>query len=214
MPPGNRQLELEATGRDGGPVRRSADAVALSITPSPSGQGAPSALAVLLPQDKSRPAQILQRPEAATGAGPLALDIAEYAAGNRLVLSGRADPGARVAVYAGNQLLGTVDTDAAGKWQLNSPLQRLSGATELRLDQLGRDGATAFQIALPLNPSGAASAPSADTYVVQRGNSLWRIARQVYGNGARYTEIHRANQDLIPDPARIYPGQQFKVPKS
>ena len=55
---------------------------------------------------------------------------------------------------------------------------------------------------------------SADTYVVQRGNSLWRIARQVYGNGARYTEIHRANQDLIPDPARIYPGQQFKVPKS
>ena len=67
MPPGNRQLELEATGRDGGPVRRSADAVALSITPSPSGQGAPSALAVLLPQDKSRPAQILQRPEAATG---------------------------------------------------------------------------------------------------------------------------------------------------
>ena len=112
---------------------------------------------MLLPQDKSRPAQILQRPEAATGAGPLALDIAEYAAGNRLVLSGRADPGARVAVYAGNQLLGTVDTDAAGKWQLNSPLQRLSGATELRLDQLGRDGATAFQIALPLNPSGAAS---------------------------------------------------------
>jgi len=214
MPPGNRQLELEATGRDGGPVRRSADAVALSITPSPSGQGAPSALAVLLPQDKSRPAQILQRPEAATGAGPLALDIAEYAAGNRLVLSGRADPGTRVAVYAGDQLLGTTVSDGSGKWQLNSRLQRLSGATELRLDQLGRDGATAFQIALPLNPSGAASAPSADTYVVQRGNSLWRIARQVYGNGARYTEIHRANQDLIPDPARIYPGQQFKVPKS
>ena len=92
-------------------------------------------------------------------------------------------------------------------------MQRPSGATELRLDQLGHDGAIAFRIVLPLNPSGAASGPGGDTYVVQRGNSLWRIARQVYGNGARYTEIHRANQDLIPDPARIYPGQQFKVPK-
>jgi nucleoid-associated protein YgaU len=209
---GNRQLELEATGPDGGPARRSADVVALSINPSPSGQGAPSALAVLLPHDKSRPAQILQGPEAATGAGPLALDAAEYAAGDRLVLSGQADPGARVAVYAGAQLLGTAVADAAGKWQLNSSLQRPSAATELRLDQLGRDGAIAFRITLPLNSSGAA--PDGDTYVVQRGNSLWLIARQVYGKGARYTAIRRANQELIPDPDRIYPGQQFKIPKS
>lgn len=112
MTAGSRQIELEATGRDGGPARRSADAVALSITPPPSGQGAPSALAVLLPGDKSRPAQILQRPEAATGTGPLALDAAEYAAGDRLVLAGRAEAGARVAVYAGDQPLGTVVADA------------------------------------------------------------------------------------------------------
>ena len=210
MSPGNRQIELEAS-RDGGPVRRSADAVALSITPSPSGQGAPSALAVLLPQDKSRPAQILQRPEAATGTGPLALDAAEYAAGDGLVLSGRAEPGARVAVYAGDQPLGTVAADAAGKWLLNSRLQRPSSATEL---QLGRDGAVAFRIALPLNPTGIAPSSGGDTYVVQRGNSLWLIARQVYGNGTRYTAIYRANPGLIQDPDRIYPGQQFKVPKS
>jgi nucleoid-associated protein YgaU len=214
MTAGDRQIELEATGRDNGPARRSADAVALSITPSPSGQGAPSALAVLLPGDKSRPAQILQRPEAAAEAGPLALDAAEYAAGDQLVLSGRADPDARVAVYAGDQPIGTAIADAAGKWQLNSRLQRPSGATELRLDQLGRDGGVAFRVALPFNPTGAAPAPGGDTYVVQRGNSLWVIARQVYGKGARYTAIHRANQDLIQDPDRIYPGQQFKVPKS
>jgi len=212
MTAGDRQLELEATGRDGGPSRRSADAVALSITPPASGHGPASALAVLLPGDKNRPAQILQRPETATG--PLALDAAEYAAGDRLVLSGRAEPGAHVAVYADQQPLGTAVADAAGKWTLTSHFRRESGTAELRLDQLGRDGAVAFHIALPLNQTGAAPAAAGDTYVVQHGNSLWLIARQLYGNGTHYTAIYRANQDLIQDPDRIYPGQQFKVPKS
>jgi LysM repeat protein len=214
MTAGNRQLELEATGRDGGPARRSADAVALSITPPASGQGAPSALAVLLPGDKSRPAQILQRPEAVTATGPLALDAAEYAAGDQLVLSGRADPGARVAVHAGEQPLGTAIADASGKWTLSSRFRPASDNAELRLDQLGGNGAVAFRIALPFNAIGAAPTAGGDTYVVQRGNSLWLIARQIYGNGTRYTAIYRANQDLIQDPDRIYPGQQFKVPKS
>lgn len=219
MTAGNRQLELEAAGQGGGPVRRSADAVALSITPPASGQGTPSALAVLLPGDKSRPAQILQRPEASTaGAAPhspaLALDSAEYAAGDQLVLSGRADPGARVAVYAGDQPLGNTLADDAGIWTLNSRLRRLPGAAELRLEQFGRDGAVAFRVALPFNPTGAAPPAGGETYVVQRGNSLWLIARQIYGNGSRYTAIYRANQDQIEDADRIYPGQQFKVPKS
>jgi hypothetical protein len=213
---GDRQLELEATSREGGPARRSADAVALSITSAPSGEGASSALAVLLPGDKNRPAQILQRLETAPEAGPLALDAAEYATDDRLALSGRAGPGARVAIYAGDRPLGTAVADAAGKWVLNSHFQRPSGASELRLEQLGRDGAVAFRIALPFDPTGPAPAPTAgaDTYVVQRGNSLWVIARQIYGNGARYTAIYRGNQDQIEDPDRIYPGQQFKLPKS
>jgi nucleoid-associated protein YgaU len=214
MTAGNRQLELEAAGPDGGPARRSADAVALSIAPSPGGRGAPSALAVLLPGDSSRPAQILQRPEPPAGAGPLSLDAAEYAAGDRLILSGRADPGARVAVSAGDQPLGTVVADAAGKWMLNARVRRPSGGTELRLDQLGGDGAVAFRVALPLNSTGTAPSSAGDTYVVRRGNSLWLIARQLYGNGTRYTTIQHANPDLIHDPDRIYPGQQFKIPKS
>jgi hypothetical protein len=218
MSAGNRQLELEATGRDGGPARRSADVVALSITPPAGGQGAPSALAVLLPGDKSRPAQILQRPETPAGGGPppqaLALDAAEYAPGDRLVLSGRADPGARVAAYAGDQPLGAAVADAAGKWTLNSRFRYPSNGAELRLEQLSRDGAVAFRVALPFNPTGAPPRTSGDTDVVQRGNSLWLIAHQIYGSGSRYTAIYRANQNLIEDPDRIYPGQQFKVPKS
>ena len=51
-------------------------------------------------------------------------------------------------------------------------------------------------------------------YVVRRGNSLWLIARQLYGEGFRYTAIYSANRDQIRDPNRIYPGQTFKLPKS
>src|SRR3546814_12473707 len=48
--------------------------------------------------------------------------------------------------------------------------------------------------------------------VVQPGNSLWRLARHIYGEGLRYTDIYKANQTQIRDPDLIYPGQIFSVP--
>jgi nucleoid-associated protein YgaU len=50
--------------------------------------------------------------------------------------------------------------------------------------------------------------------VVQPGNNLWRIARDTYGRGIRYTVIYRANQARIRNPAMIYPGQVFAVPET
>src|SRR3546814_4590092 len=46
--------------------------------------------------------------------------------------------------------------------------------------------------------------------VVQPGNSLWRIARRIYGEGLRYTVIYQANQRQIRNPDLIYPGQDRK----
>jgi nucleoid-associated protein YgaU len=189
--PGNRQLGLEATGREGGPVRRSGDIVALSVMPPVSAQHTPS-----------------------TGQA-LSLDTAEYGARDRLVLSGHADPGARLNVYAGERLLGTVTADPAGKWPLISPHRELAGGFELRLDQLAADGSVARRIAAPLveRPTTGALAHGG-TYVVGNGNSLWLIGRHFYGQGTRYTAIYIANREQIRDPNRIYPGQQFKLPKS
>jgi nucleoid-associated protein YgaU len=48
--------------------------------------------------------------------------------------------------------------------------------------------------------------------VVQPGNSLWRIARHVYGLGPLYTEIYHANRSEIVDPNIIYPGQIVTAP--
>jgi nucleoid-associated protein YgaU len=48
--------------------------------------------------------------------------------------------------------------------------------------------------------------------VVQPGNSLWRLAREAYGRGIRYTVIYQANQALIQNPDRIFPGQILTLP--
>ena len=50
--------------------------------------------------------------------------------------------------------------------------------------------------------------------VVQPGNSLWRIARRMYGDGLQYTLIYQANESQIRDPDLIYPGQIFRIPDS
>lgn len=54
--------------------------------------------------------------------------------------------------------------------------------------------------------------PEVSTAQVTRGDSLWRISRQIYGRGIRYTEIFEANKDQIRDPNLIYPGQIFVLP--
>lgn len=58
----------------------------------------------------------------------------------------------------------------------------------------------------------AALEPAASRVIIRRGDTLWRISRETYGLGRRYTVIYLANGDQIRDPNRIYPGQVFRVP--
>jgi nucleoid-associated protein YgaU len=60
----------------------------------------------------------------------------------------------------------------------------------------------------------AAAAIAANHIVVQPGQTLWRIARHAYGEGMRYTVIFEANRDHITDPALIFPGQTFALPRA
>ena len=50
--------------------------------------------------------------------------------------------------------------------------------------------------------------------LIRRGDTLWRISRDNYGFGRRYTVIYLANGDQIRNPDRIYPGQVFRLPKN
>lgn len=49
-------------------------------------------------------------------------------------------------------------------------------------------------------------------YEVQPGDSLSKIAKQVYGDASRWPEIFQANKDQIKDPNLIHPGQKLRIP--
>jgi LysM domain-containing protein len=74
-------------------------------------------------------------------------------------------------------------------------------------------GAAAGQQAM----GGAAGAGGAggglQTYTVQAGDSLSKIAKQFYGNSNDYMKIFEANKDKLSDPNKIQPGQQLSIPK-
>lgn len=50
------------------------------------------------------------------------------------------------------------------------------------------------------------------SYTVKKGDSLSKIAKQVYGDAGKWKEIHMANNDKIPNPDLIYPGQELTIP--
>ena len=50
-------------------------------------------------------------------------------------------------------------------------------------------------------------------YTIEKGNTLWGIAKKFYGNGSKYTQIFEANKEVIKDPDRIFPGQKIRIPK-
>ena len=50
------------------------------------------------------------------------------------------------------------------------------------------------------------------TYTVVKGDNLWNIAKKYLGDGRKYTEIYKMNQDVIKNPSLIYPGQVLKMP--
>jgi nucleoid-associated protein YgaU len=54
--------------------------------------------------------------------------------------------------------------------------------------------------------------PEAVFYTVQSGDSLSKIAKEHYGNAMKYPEIFEANQPMLSDPDKIYPGQVLRIP--
>ena len=55
--------------------------------------------------------------------------------------------------------------------------------------------------------------PDHATYVVQKGDTLSKIAKDHYGKSSKYHAIFEANKDILKDPDHIFPGQELKLPK-
>jgi nucleoid-associated protein YgaU len=64
---------------------------------------------------------------------------------------------------------------------------------------------------LTVDPS-LPSPPKAQTYTVKAGDTLSKIAQQVYGHANAYMKIFEANRDQLKDPNVIKVGQVLKIP--
>jgi flagellar protein FlgJ len=47
---------------------------------------------------------------------------------------------------------------------------------------------------------------------VKKGQSLWKIAEQILGSGAKWRDIYELNKAVIKNPNLIYPGQILRTP--
>ncbi|GAB4028453.1 peptidoglycan-binding protein LysM [Spirosoma gilvum] len=56
-------------------------------------------------------------------------------------------------------------------------------------------------------------APEGKYYTVKSGDSLSKIAKEVYGDPMKYGVIFEANKPMLSDPDKIYPDQVLRIPQ-
>lgn len=54
--------------------------------------------------------------------------------------------------------------------------------------------------------------PVATFHTVERGDTLSKIAKKVYGDAMKYPVIFEANKPMLTHPDKIYPGQVLRIP--
>ena len=140
-------------------------------------------------------------------------------------LSGRAQSQSVVRVYLDNIAVADLVTGQDGRWA--GKIKGIKpGIYTLRLDELGTTGNVLSRLETPFkreapevlrppqDPQGVAreDTPLIRAVTVQRGDTLWAISRERYGDGILYVRVLEANRDDIRDPDLIYPGQVFALP--
>ena len=158
--------------------------------------------------------RVLQGPFDGVAMGPLVLETVDYDESGSVIFSGRAEPNAHIRVLANDTVVGETQADANGRWSLRAGSSFEPGVYDLQVDMLNADGQVTAVIVLPFERANPRDIQLGEgRVIVQPGNSLWRIARRLYGEGLQYTVIYEANRDQIRDPNLIYPGQVFNTPE-
>ncbi len=132
-----------------------------------------------------------------------------------------------------DKLLGEAKPSPSGTWLLMVQRDLPAGAYTVRADQVeGASGNVLARAEVPferevevatLKPVGEAggaagasvsgSVGDPQTIIIKRRDNLWRISRELYGKGIRWSTIYQANKDQIRSPHWIYPGQVFVLPE-
>jgi len=205
LPPGSRELSLSAVGPDG--TTLISETVVVMSVPERGGE-------VLIVEQSRQGGQsrVLQGPDAPAGMTALTIDALDYDDQGRITVGGKSEVGSRVRVYLDNAPIGEATTDARGQWQLAPDQKALPGPHTVRADEIGVNDTILARVEVPFTVAQEQATADGGSVTIVRGNSLWRIARRVYGKGTLYTVIFDANREQIRDPNLIYPGQVFQMP--
>jgi nucleoid-associated protein YgaU len=66
---------------------------------------------------------------------------------------------------------------------------------------------------VPVEPPKVEAPAQPTTYIVKKGDSLWKISGRVYGNPLKWTRIYKGNKEKIKHANKIYPGQVLTIPQ-
>jgi nucleoid-associated protein YgaU len=208
--------EGAASGEEGAAGTEAGGAAPVGEAPAETTVAVTQPLAVLLPRDGEGITRILQQPETAGGGlaeGALVLRTIDYDADGTARFGGQAPSGAKLIVYLDDAAIGHDVVGEDGHWSVVLNQAVAPGLHRLRVDQVDPSGKVLARVETPFSRAESVTTlPEEVAVVVQPGNSLWRIARRIYGEGIEYTVIYQANQEQIRDPDLIYPGQIFVVP--
>ena len=142
----------------------------------------------------------------------LTLDRIKYSENGTAILYGRARTDMNVMVYLNNEFKMKTIPGKDGSWEVDLGIIP-PGIYKLRIDETTINGDVKFRIETPFKQETKELLDKMFTkaITVQPGNSLWRIARRIYGKGIMYLDIYNKNSHLIKDPDLIYPGQIFSL---
>lgn len=69
-----------------------------------------------------------------------------------------------------------------------------------------------WTLQIPGSGDAATDTAAPKRVLVERGDTLWALSAQAYGEGNEWPRIFEANHQQITDPDLIHPGQQLRVP--
>lgn len=78
-----------------------------------------------------------------------------------------------------------------------------AGGTQTGGAEMGRGNTTGEEV---LAPTGGR------VHTVQRGDTLYKLARQYYGEQRRWKDIYEANRSRLPDPNQLRVGSKLVIP--
>jgi len=134
---------------------------------------------------------------------------------SRILISGTSRGGVRVAVNDAKGQFGEALVLADGAWQVAGSLDMDIAVNQLRFALFDDANQIIARYDLPVKARDLAKGQDGSPLVVvNKGDMLWRIAYHQLGEGVKYVDIVRRNQQDIADPDLIYPKQIFAVPQS